>query len=120
MHVQNGKHDDGVAASAASRHAFKAAALLAVALALSACVAGSGESAHAASGGMLSQFLLGLWHGIIGPLTLIGEVINRVFPHVLPWRAHLYETRAAGVAYDVGFYLGLAGGPSFALGRRWS
>jgi hypothetical protein len=95
------------------------AALTAVALALSACVAGSTEAAHAASGGTLSQFLLGLWHGIIAPLTLIGEIINRLFPHALPWRLHMYEIRATGVAYDVGFYLGLAGGPSFVLGRRW-
>jgi hypothetical protein len=67
----------------------------------------------------LSQFLLGLWHGIIGPVTLIGEIINRLFPHALPWQVHFYETKATGVAYDVGFYLGLAGGPSFAFGRRW-
>lgn len=97
---------------------LKVGLVLLVALSLSACVAGSGESAHAASGGMLSQFFLGLWHGIIGPVTLIIEIINRFFPHVLPWRAHLYETKAAGLAYDVGFYLGLAGGPSFAISRR--
>jgi len=98
---------------------IKVAGALVALLALSACVAGSGESAHAASGGMLSQALLGLWHGIIAPVTLIIEIINRVFPHVLPWQTHLYETKAEGVAYDVGFYLGLAGGPSFAFGRRW-
>jgi hypothetical protein len=98
---------------------LKRAAVLAAVLALGACAAGSGDSAHAASGGMLSQFLLGLWHGIIGPFTLIGEVINRFLPNLLPWRVHLYETKAAGVAYDVGFYFGLAGGPSFAFGRRW-
>jgi hypothetical protein len=67
---------------------------------------------------MLSQFLLGLWHGIIGPVTLVVEIINRAFPHALPWRAHLYETKAAGAAYDIGFYLGLAGGPTFAISRR--
>lgn len=98
---------------------LKVAAFLALALALTACVAGSGDAAHAASGGALWQFLLGLWHGIIAPLILIGEIIARFFPHALPWRLHLYESEAAGVAYDVGFYLGLAGGPSFALRRRW-
>jgi hypothetical protein len=99
--------------------ALRVAGIMVAVLALSACVAGSGESGQAASGGMLSQFLLGFWHGVIGPLTLIGEVINRFFPHLLPWKVHLYETKATGVAYDVGFYLGLAGGPSFAFGRRW-
>ena len=86
---------------------------------LSACVAGSGEAAHAASGGMLPQFLLGFWHGVIAPFTLIGEIITRFAPHLLPWHVRLYETRATGVAYDVGFYIGLAGGPSFAW-SRWS
>jgi hypothetical protein len=87
------------------------------ALALAACVAGSGESAQAAGGGLLSQFLLGLWHGIIAPITLIIELINRFAPHLLPWKAHLYETKAAGIAYDVGFYLGVAGGPPLAWSR---
>lgn len=86
---------------------------------LSACVAGSGEAAHAASGGFLPQLLLGLWHGVIAPFTLIGEIITRFAPHLLPWHVRLYEARATGVAYDVGFYVGLAGGPSFAW-NRWS
>jgi hypothetical protein len=104
---------------ARSAQALKITAVMVAVLALSACVAGSGESAQAASGGMLSQFLLGLWHGIIAPVTLIGEIVNRFFPHALPWQMHLYEAKVKGVAYDVGFYLGLAGGPSFAFGRRW-
>ena len=95
------------------------AGLLVVTLSLSACIAGSAESAHAASGGWIQALLLGVWHGIIAPLTLIGEVINAFLPHLLPWRLHLYETRGAGVAYDVGFYFGLVGGPSAAWGG-WS
>jgi len=90
-----------------------------IVMTLSACVAGSGESAHAAAGGLVSQVLLGFWHGLIAPLTLIGEIVTRVAPHLLPWHVHLYETRATGVAYDVGFYLGMAGTPSFAW-HRWS
>lgn len=85
---------------------------------LAACVAGSGESAHAAAGGLVSEFLLGLWHGLIGPITLIVEVINRLAPHLLPWRAQLYEAKAQSAAYDVGFYLGLAGSPILAWSRR--
>jgi hypothetical protein len=101
-----------------TRVAYIAAVAIAL-FALSACVAGSAESQHAASGGMLSQFLLGLWHGVIAPVTLIVEVINRFAPHLLPWRLHLYESRNTGVAYDVGFYLGLAGSP-IVVRDRWS
>jgi hypothetical protein len=114
---QDGRQADS-SASAAANPALKIVLFPAVALSLSACVAGSGESAHAASGGMLSQFFLGLWHGIIGPVTLVIEIVNRLFPHALPWRAHLFETKATGVAYDVGFYLGLADGPTYAISRR--
>ena len=88
-------------------------------LTLGACVAGSAESQHAASDGALQQFLLGLWHGVIAPVTLIVEIVNRLAPHVLPWSAHLYESRDTGVIYDIGFYLGLAGGPPIVLGG-WS
>jgi hypothetical protein len=86
-------------------------------LALSACVAGSAESQHAASGGLLSQLLLGFWHGVIAPVTLIVEIVNRLAPRALPWRLHLYEARDTGVAYDVGFYLGLVGSPVVVGGR---
>jgi hypothetical protein len=97
---------------------LKLAGSLAFVLALGACVAGSAESAHAASGGLLSQVLLGFWHGLIAPVMLIIEVVNRLAPHALPWTVHMYETRATGVAYDVGFYLGLAGSPVVFVG--WS
>jgi hypothetical protein len=98
--------------------AAKAATLFGILLLLGACVAGSGDSAHAADGGMIAQFLLGLWHGLIGPFTLILELVNRFAPHLLPWKAHLYETKAAGVAYDLGFYIGLAGSPVVIWSRR--
>ncbi len=86
-------------------------------LALCACVAGSGESHHAASGGALAQFGLGLWQGIIAPLTLIVEIVNRFAPHVLPWTTRMYETAAAGWAYDVGFFIGLIGSPVIVSSR---
>ena len=92
---------------------------LVLVLALGACAAGSAESARAASSGDLSQFLLGIWHGIIAPVTLILEVINRLAPHALPWTAHFYEAKATGVVYDIGFYIGLAGSP-VAILSGWS
>ena len=94
-----------------------AAALMLVGL--TACVAGSGESAHAADGGLLALFALGIWHGIIAPLTLLVEIINALLPHLLPWKAHMYETKAVSAAYDVGFCIGLGGSPIIAS-RRWS
>ncbi len=44
--------------------------------ALTACVAGTEASQHAAQSGALSQFVLGFWQGLIGLITLIGEIIN--------------------------------------------
>jgi hypothetical protein len=100
------------------KHAVRTAVAVAIVVGLSACAAGSGESQHAAAGGMLSQLLLGLWHGIIAPVTLIVEILNKLAPHLLPWQAHLYESKGTGVAYDVGFYFGLAGGPPIVF-RSW-
>ena len=100
------------------KRVFKLVAPVAVSLLLTACAAGSGDSAHAASSGLIGEFLLGLWHGFISPLTLFVEIINSILPHLLPWHTHLYEIKAAGVAYDLGFYLGLGGGPVFVW-RRW-
>ena len=86
-------------------------------VALTACVAGSAESHHAAAGGAVSHFFLGLWHGMIAPVTLIIEIVDRFLPHRLPWSAHLYETSAAGALYDLGFYIGLSGGPLVVWSR---
>ncbi|HEY2483317.1 MAG TPA: hypothetical protein VGI30_14145 [Caulobacteraceae bacterium] len=88
-----------------------------LALLLAACAAGGIESGQAAHGGTLSLILLGLWHGIIAPVTLLVEIGHRLWPHTVPWTIRLYEVRANSVAYDVGFFLGLGGGPSFAWYR---
>jgi hypothetical protein len=89
-----------------------------LALTLSACAAGSSDAAHAAAGGPISQVLLGFWHGIIAPLALLIEVLHRYLPSAVPWNWRLYEGANAGVPYDIGFYFGLAGGPSFLFWRR--
>ena len=95
------------------------AGVIALALFLTACAAGGVESQTAAHGGFISEFLLGLWHGIISPITLLVEIGHKFFPKTIPWAIRLYETRDATVIYDVGFYLGLAGAPSLAI-RRWT
>lgn len=81
-------------------------------LALSACVATSAESSQAAEAGALSEVMLGFWHGIIAPITLIGEIIEAVAPSLLPWTFRVYESQNTGVLYDVGFFVGLMAGPS--------
>lgn len=93
-------------------------AIFGAGLALAGCIAGTEASHQAAAGGLVSQLLLGLWHGIIAPVALVIEIINRFMPGVLPWHAQLYETHATGVAYDIGFYVGMAGGP-LAASSRW-
>lgn len=95
----------------------KIAGAVVIMLTLCACAAGSGDSEHAASGTLLSQFLLGVWHGLIAPVTLIGEIINMLAPHLLPWAVRMYEVKGTGVLYDVGFYVGLAGSPVVVGGR---
>jgi hypothetical protein len=94
------------------------AAALGLMLLLAACAAGGPESAQAAHGGWLSLLLLGFWHGIIAPVTLLVEILHKISPRTIPWDIHLYESRAQSVLYDVGFFLGLGGGPTIVV-RRW-
>jgi len=58
------------------------ALVLLLGLGLAACVAGSAESARAASGGAISQLALGFWHGLIAPVMLIVEVVNKFWRHL--------------------------------------
>ena len=94
------------------------AVVLALGLCLAACAAGGAKSAQAAHGGLFSKFLLGFWHGIIAPVTLLVEVLHKLWPHTIPWAFKLYETKANSVAYDLGFFFGLGGGPVIVI-RRW-
>ena len=90
----------------------KLAPLALLLLTVGACAAGSAASHQAAQGGAPSEIVLGFWHGLIGPITLLGEIINKVAPHVLPWTVHFYETQNTDALYDVGFFVGLLAGPS--------
>ena len=100
------------------RAAAIAVALIAV-LALSACAAGSAESGHAADGGAIAVLALGFWHGMIAPVMLIVEIIDKFAPHLLPWDVRFYEARGTGVVYDIGFYIGLMGSPVLVYSRRY-
>jgi hypothetical protein len=100
--------------NAPDRSGLKRPAVFALAgfalLSLAACTAGSASADHAAHQGFIVQFILGFWHGVIAPITLICEVIDKFAPTLLPWHVHLYQS-GVGVAYDIGFYLGIAGSP---------
>jgi hypothetical protein len=94
------------------------AVVVMVMLTLAACAAGSPQSAQATGGGPIALLALGIWHGIIAPITLIVEIINRFAPGFIPVHWRMYETGASSALYDLGFYFGLAGGPSFLFFRR--
>ena len=72
-----------------------AMALFAAAL-LSACAAGENPAAIGADGG--AGFWLGLWHGIIAPITFLISLFTD--------EINVYEVVNSGNWYDFGFVLG--------------
>ena len=92
--------------------------LIGLALTLTACVAGSADASKAASGGVVSELVLGFWHGIIAPLTLLVEAVKALLPSVVPVDWHMLETGRPSVPYDVGFYFGITSGPTVFWSRR--
>ncbi|WP_152189980.1 hypothetical protein [Georgenia satyanarayanai] len=88
-----------------------AAILVVAALALAVGGCAAGVNAVAEPGG--AGFWLGLWHGIILPITFIVSLFTDT--------VNIYEVDNNGNWYDFGFVLGLAlfSGPAMALrGRR--
>ncbi|MDV7999947.1 hypothetical protein [Rhodococcus sp. IEGM 1408] len=85
-----------------------AGVLLVVVLALGACAAGPNVDVGAAGAG----FWLGLWHGVILPVTFVISLFTDTVT--------VYEVSNNGNWYDFGFVLGLAlfSGPAMAGGRR--
>lgn len=89
----------------------KCAAVAVLALGLSACAAGSGDSQQAAESGGVALLVLGFWHGLIAPVTLLVSAINEFASGALPWAPRMYQ-EGGGVVYDIGFFVGIIGGPS--------
>jgi hypothetical protein len=54
----------------------------------------------AGSGGAVAGILLGIWHGIISPVTLVLSFLNR--------GVQMYEVHNDGAPYNLGFFLGIA------------
>jgi hypothetical protein len=75
---------------------------------LAACAAG----VNPATTGDGAGFWLGLWHGIILPVTFIISLFTDT--------VNIYEVDNDGNWYDFGFVLGLVlfSGPAMAVGRR--
>lgn len=88
-------------------------ALVILALALSACAAGvNPEVGTAAADGDVAGFWLGIWHGVIAPLTFLISLFTD--------NVNFYEVHNNGNWYDFGFVLGagiLFGGGGFGAFR---
>ena len=96
----------------AARLRLVAVAVLAVAV-LAACAAGANpEVGTPAANGAVAGFWLGIWHGIIAPVTWIISLFDS--------DVSFYEVHNNGNWYDVGFALGAGlwiGGSSRAPAR---
>lgn len=94
------------------RRVILALVLLAVILGLVGCAAGPNDLARTPDAdGEVAGFWLGLWHGIISPITFITSLFAK--------GVHFYEVHNNGNWYNLGFVIGagvLFGGGF--LGRR--
>lgn len=86
--------------------------ILVLLLALSSCAPGPNDSEKTANAkGKIAGFWLGLWHGLISPVTFVISIFS---PNI-----RLYEVHNSGGWYNFGFVLGaglfLSGG---ILGRK--
>jgi hypothetical protein len=81
-------------------------ALLAIALLLAGCAAGPNVAAHVQDA-QVAGFWLGLWHGLISPITFLVSLFNR--------NVNVYEVINNGNWYNFGFMIGVStvfsGGP---------
>jgi hypothetical protein len=88
--------------------------LVSLAVVVTACVAGPNpEVGSAAEGEEVAGFWLGLWHGIIAPVTFLISLFTD--------NVNLYEVHNRGNLYDFGFVLGagiLFGGGGLGARRR--
>lgn len=90
-------------------------ALLLMALLLSACAAGANPNVGVpAPDGNVAGFWMGLWHGLIAPITFIISLFSDT--------VNVYEVYNNGNWYNFGFVFGLSmsfGGSGAGSKRRW-
>jgi hypothetical protein len=94
------------------RRSFTVVLILVAALVLTGCAPGRNDLEKTADAdGRTAGFLLGLWHGLISPVTFVISVFSK--------NVRLYEVHNNGAWYNFGFVLGaglfLSGG---ILGRK--
>ncbi len=92
----------------------RALALLLLVMLVAACAAGvNPEVGAAAESGDVAGFWLGLWHGIIAPITFVISLFTE--------NVNIYEVHNNGNWYDFGFVLGagilFGGGGIFGRSR---
>jgi hypothetical protein len=75
------------------------AILVAVVLVLTACAAGPNTAAQTDTG-QLAGFWLGLWQGVISPITFIVSLFNS--------KVNIYEVYNNGNWYNFGFMIGVS------------
>ncbi|TAK32804.1 MAG: hypothetical protein EPO21_14505 [Chloroflexota bacterium] len=87
--------------------------LVLVALSLSACAPGANQLQNVPpEGGAVAGFWLGLWQGVIAPITFVISIFRSDI--------NVYEVHNNGIWYNLGFLLGagvLLGGGSHASRR---
>ena len=98
------------------RRAFLVASIVLLCLLLVACAAGPNQLAKSANAqGKVAGFWLGLWHGLIAPVTFVISLFSDT--------VEMFEVHNNGGWYSFGFLLGmmilLGGGGGGAARRRW-
>lgn len=95
------------------RGIVRALLLVALVLLLGACAAGVNPEVGVAVDGDVAGFWLGLWHGIIAPITFVISLFTD--------NVNIYEVHNNGNWYDFGFVLGagilFGGGGIFGRSR---
>lgn len=96
------------------KHTVIVVVVLVAALMLAGCAAGPNALVGSADGeGRLAGFGLGIWHGVIAPITFVISLFSE--------RVHLYEVHNNGNWYNLGFMIGLwvsIAGPAHGTARK--
>lgn len=101
--------------AAARRPLVRTVLLVLVAVALAGCAAGTNPEVGTAASetGEVAGFWLGLWHGVIAPVTFVISLFTDT--------VNVYEVHNSGNWYDAGFVFGLTislGGGGASSKRR--
>jgi hypothetical protein len=72
--------------------------ILMVSILLTGCIPGDGSYSSSDP----ANFLSGIWHGWIAPISLVGSLFNS--------KLRIYETINIGWWYDFGFYIAIISG----------